>query len=594
MQALLGISDPGREALLQEFGGECDKIARTRALLAVAQQGLGVEGACHAGEHLSTAKERLGRCAKSCDSVEGVLSDWGLRERLRQAKERWEPLVQENFQREARTDVAPDTPPTAAAADASPDAPPTTAGVEAATDTNPTAVAEEAAPDGLPTTAAAEVAPDAPLTAAGAEAAPDVLPTTAAADAAPDTPPTAVGAEAAFDTPPTAAAADVSPDAPLTTARLKAAIGAPPTAGAAEAAPDGLPTTAWAESAPDAPPTAAAVDAAHDTPSMAAAAGAAPDTALTAAGAEAAFDTPPTAAATDASHDAPPTTAGLRATTDTPPTAAVAEAGSDGLPTFAGVEAAPDAPPTAAAADAAPDTPPTAVGAGAAPDSLPTDIVPDLPPTAVGTGAATDATPTAQRTPVSHPLAAREVPKQVDEPGPQREKAKLRDQLFEVYGAGGEALAGEGEVLRLTSAAASEAGGENENRAGLRALIESTFIQNGTTFYRIRLFGSAGPVTYTKRYSDFRAFDETLRERSPALHSAMPQLPEPGVFGLRHKLGASGFEQRRRDGLQAYLDAAAAWLDEATLRGFLELRRGGPRAGPTRAPEPAGAVLWAA
>jgi len=116
MQALLGISDPNREALLEEFGGECDKIARTRALLAVAQQGLGVEGVCSSREYQSTAKERLGRCAKSCDSVEGVLSDCGLRERLRQAKEKWEPLVQEIFQRdpEARAGAAaPDAPATA-------------------------------------------------------------------------------------------------------------------------------------------------------------------------------------------------------------------------------------------------------------------------------------------------------------------------------------------------------------------------------------------------------------------------------------------------------------------------------------------------
>merc|ERR1719203_1153226 len=79
---------------LAEFGGGCDKIAHTRALLGAAQQGLGEEVA------RSAAFGRLRRCAEDCTRVEEVLKDCGLREKLAEAEKRWEQEVKDDPKRE--------------------------------------------------------------------------------------------------------------------------------------------------------------------------------------------------------------------------------------------------------------------------------------------------------------------------------------------------------------------------------------------------------------------------------------------------------------------------------------------------------------
>lgn len=129
----------------------------------------------------------------------------------------------------------------------------------------------------------------------------------------------------------------------------------------------------------------------------------------------------------------------------------------------------------------------------------------------------------------------------------------------------------------------AEASKDNANHAEqeeLRAVIVSTskkMVDTSTssharciTFYHIKLSDPAESRTFMKRYSDFKAFDRTLRKSQPALDKTMPKLPKSGMFGLRHSLGLESFERKRKDGLQAYLDVAAAELDGATFRGFFE------------------------
>ncbi|CAK0905289.1 unnamed protein product, partial [Prorocentrum cordatum] len=148
---------------------------------------------------------------------------------------------------------------------------------------------------------------------------------------------------------------------------------------------------------------------------------------------------------------------------------------------------------------------------------------------------------------------------------------------------------------RASEEKASDAGHEKSLRAIIvrtsKSLIDSATSSHGhcTTFYHIELSDPADTRTFTKRYSDFRALDKRLRKTSPALHRALPELPESGMFGLRHSLGLESFERRRREGLQAYLDVAAAELDEATLRAFLGAQRDSAPWPPGSAPPPADA-----
>ncbi|CAK0868028.1 unnamed protein product, partial [Prorocentrum cordatum] len=146
--------------------------------------------------------------------------------------------------------------------------------------------------------------------------------------------------------------------------------------------------------------------------------------------------------------------------------------------------------------------------------------------------------------------------------GPPKPKAaaaapsdKPRPTGLEALAAGDPALAG----ISAPPAAPQRPEPQAEEQASparreeaLRATIVSSSKQNDTTFYHIKLSDPGDPRrrTFQKRYNDFKTFDKTVRDRNPGLDQVLPQLPESGTFGVRHKLGLDDFERRRQDGLQ--------------------------------------------
>jgi hypothetical protein len=96
MQGLLGRSPVDRRSELKDKFGkdkECEKLARVRSMLTTLLQALGKRDVTSEG-----VDPRLRRCSESCDSIEAVLKELGLQERLRRAREAQSREVQRIFE----------------------------------------------------------------------------------------------------------------------------------------------------------------------------------------------------------------------------------------------------------------------------------------------------------------------------------------------------------------------------------------------------------------------------------------------------------------------------------------------------------------
>lgn len=85
-------------------------------------------------------------------------------------------------------------------------------------------------------------------------------------------------------------------------------------------------------------------------------------------------------------------------------------------------------------------------------------------------------------------------------------------------------------------------------------LVCSRDTKDGTTFYLLRVNDSDGERLFLKRYSDFQELDRALRVsvRNPG---ALPELPETGVFGVRHYMNIGDFNEKRKQRLQEYANS---------------------------------------
>jgi hypothetical protein len=103
------------------------------------------------------------------------------------------------------------------------------------------------------------------------------------------------------------------------------------------------------------------------------------------------------------------------------------------------------------------------------------------------------------------------------------------------------------------------------------AKVESEEEVASVTYYTIKVTRDSSDIVHKKRYNDFLEFDKLVRSKSALREvlSAMPQLPNTGVFGVRHALGLGDFNKRRREGLQTYIDFLMDNLSIRQLEGFL-------------------------
>jgi hypothetical protein len=93
----------------------------------------------------------------------------------------------------------------------------------------------------------------------------------------------------------------------------------------------------------------------------------------------------------------------------------------------------------------------------------------------------------------------------------------------------------------------------------------------GVHWYTITRVEGGASTQVKRRFNNFRDLDWTLRSSGSIPPEGLPPpLPDTGFVGIRHRLGLQGFNQRRLEGLQEYLDALAANPDTAhILRNFL-------------------------
>mmetsp|Transcript_2238 Transcript_2238/g.4707 ORF Transcript_2238/g.4707 Transcript_2238/m.4707 type:complete len:310 (+) Transcript_2238:59-988(+) len=79
---------------------------------------------------------------------------------------------------------------------------------------------------------------------------------------------------------------------------------------------------------------------------------------------------------------------------------------------------------------------------------------------------------------------------------------------------------------------------------------------DGVTFYLLRVSDKGGQYFFTKRYSQFKAFDDRLRQLLPYIQKEMPPLPDAGLLGLRHRAaqwGFGDFNEKRLEALRVYV-----------------------------------------
>ncbi|CAK0892035.1 unnamed protein product, partial [Prorocentrum cordatum] len=101
----------------------------------------------------------------------------------------------------------------------------------------------------------------------------------------------------------------------------------------------------------------------------------------------------------------------------------------------------------------------------------------------------------------------------------------------------------------------------------------------GTTWYLFRVAESDVDFFFLKRYSDFVSLDKALRASADHRRNAVrPQeLPESGLFGLRHKLDLGGFNARRLQALRAYMETLLTQVnkldDDPSLASFFKRDR---------------------
>mmetsp|Transcript_21099 Transcript_21099/g.45733 ORF Transcript_21099/g.45733 Transcript_21099/m.45733 type:complete len:361 (+) Transcript_21099:146-1228(+) len=87
----------------------------------------------------------------------------------------------------------------------------------------------------------------------------------------------------------------------------------------------------------------------------------------------------------------------------------------------------------------------------------------------------------------------------------------------------------------------------------LQATILSSRKLDRVTWYLVRLQDNNDTRFFMRRYSDFRVLDRELRG-NPRWQKLLPPLPTRGRFGLRHLLDFGDFNEKRKQGLQRYLD----------------------------------------
>merc|ERR1712232_913237 len=102
------------------------------------------------------------------------------------------------------------------------------------------------------------------------------------------------------------------------------------------------------------------------------------------------------------------------------------------------------------------------------------------------------------------------------------------------------------------------------------ARIEAVNDNNTVTWYTIRLKTRDRETIHSKRFKDFQNFDKFLRSK-PTLARVLPQLPDAGLFGLRHKLGIGDFNEKGKMGLQVFLNALMEHVDHSDLESFLSM-----------------------
>jgi len=145
-----------------------------------------------------------------------------------------------------------------------------------------------------------------------------------------------------------------------------------------------------------------------------------------------------------------------------------------------------------------------------------------------------------------------------------------------------------GEALCTLNHSASEreriirAGGHtchNQGRAP-KAQVSSSYVLSGMTYYLVKFADSGSKARYYfKHFSDFVALHKGLQELSDGRPwsespiSILPQLPETGRFGVRHRLstiGVGSFAKKFQDELDGWLQMILAQVSSLCVSPALE------------------------
>lgn len=103
-------------------------------------------------------------------------------------------------------------------------------------------------------------------------------------------------------------------------------------------------------------------------------------------------------------------------------------------------------------------------------------------------------------------------------------------------------------------------------------ILSSRMAEKDVMWYSIKVRDHGTTWFLHKRYSDFKALDDSLQVLTWA-GVVLPELPPPGLIGLRHRLNIGDFNARRRFGLQQYIEEVAfklqPWSRAPALAAFL-------------------------
>merc|ERR1711957_327802 len=128
-------------------------------------------------------------------------------------------------------------------------------------------------------------------------------------------------------------------------------------------------------------------------------------------------------------------------------------------------------------------------------------------------------------------------------------------------------------TVAVSKACVSDNGTVSANNVNLIVAIVASQKVKGVTWYLLRAQCGTEEKFYAKRYSEFAELHKTfLASGDWASQSrTIPTLPKPGLTGFRHRFNLGKFNQRRLQGLEAYVERVSEQVDGSLMDPALEL-----------------------